>query len=537
MNDYLLILLAVLATSGRVLGLVLLSIVTGWFLAYGAIKGRIFEIIYLSIIEVFESVPVISFFPIVLIIFVDRIGGALGVELAADFLVFTAVVWNIWMAEYQSFKTIPREMLEVAENYRLGLLARMRNVYIPFSLPRIAANIFPSVSDGFFYITLSEVFAVGTRYYTAFGVGSVLDRFAEEGDSSGIYATVLILGAVIVAIIAMLRRYSAYVVSKYTLDTDVPVMRRGRFSLRQTSRALSAVARNPFARLAGYYRRAPRRGYFEKRERGMDVWRYVIASAGLLVLSLIIYASYIVVVGVPGSTWLQLLSETPLMLLYLLVDYARVAVIVAIVFVFSILLGYYFAMHYRSETVGVPLLQTLSAYPAPIYFPFIFVAAEPGLQKIMGGYTSDVFVVLLGFISTFYYLFYSFWMGIKAMPAEYFDLMRNMKMGFFRKLRSVILPSTFPYLISGITSTVNSIWGGLIIGEYWPGIYGHSTLQVQTGLMKFIDISTADGKITLAAWASVLFGVVIIIYSLLFTRKMMNLAKSRYVAEEGIFAA
>ena len=63
-----------------------------------------------------------SIFPIVLVIFITNVGGELGVELAADFLVFTAVVWNLWLGEYQAFKTIPKEMVEVADNYNYSLL-------------------------------------------------------------------------------------------------------------------------------------------------------------------------------------------------------------------------------------------------------------------------------------------------------------------------------------------------------------------------------------------------------------------------------
>ena len=126
MNQIVIIILASLASLGRVFLTIGLSIITGWFLGYIATKNRIVENVYLSIIEVFESVPVISFFPIVLIFFVYKIGGYLGIELAVDFLVFTAVVWNIWVGIYQAFKTIPQDFLEVAENYRLGFLRKMR---------------------------------------------------------------------------------------------------------------------------------------------------------------------------------------------------------------------------------------------------------------------------------------------------------------------------------------------------------------------------------------------------------------------------
>ncbi|EQD27858.1 binding-protein-dependent transport system inner membrane component, partial [mine drainage metagenome] len=240
MNETIVIFLSVLATAGRVLGLVLLSIVTGWFLSYAAIKGKLFENIFVSVSEVFESVPVISFFPIVLILFITRVGGELGVELAADFLVFTAVVWNIWIAEYQAFKTIPREMVEVGENYRLGFFSILRQIYIPFSIPRIVANLFPSISDGFFYITVSEVFSIGLTTYVTFGIGSEMESLIVAGNLDGIILAFVFLAAIILVIIYFLRRFSNYAVAKYTVDTDSPVIRRGRFSFKNTTRRLSA---------------------------------------------------------------------------------------------------------------------------------------------------------------------------------------------------------------------------------------------------------------------------------------------------------
>ncbi len=541
MNDIVLITLAVLATAGRVLGLILFSIVSGWFLAYAAIRGRIFENIYIAVIEVFESVPVISFFPIVLVVFITRIGGALGVELAADFLVFTAVVWNIWMGEYQAFKTVPKEMLEVTENYRMGILSKMRYLLIPFSVPRIAANLFPSVSDGFFYITVSEVFAIGVHSYQTLGVGSVLDSFAASNNVIGIDLSLLILGIIIGIIIAGLRKFSEYAVSKYTLDTDAPIIRRGRLNVKQTTRVLSEIATNPFKRLAVYYRFRNEGNRsepdYEKKSSGEKYGRYVWAGVGIVLLSLILYASVSAILTVKPAQWKILEDYTPGLLWDLLYDYARVLTIVLVSLVISIFLGYYLAVNKRAEKAGVPIIQVFSAYPAPVYFPFLYILTIPFVFRTFGPATNELYVLFLGFISTFYYVFYSFWMGVKALPSEYWEVMKNMNLGFFKKMRMIVLPSTFPYMISGISSTINSAWGGLMIGEYWPDIYGSHTLSIHTGLMKVIDVATNNGDIMLAAWASFIFGIVVVIYSILFTRRMMDLARKRYVAEEGIFAA
>ncbi len=539
MNEYIFIILAVLATGGRVIGLILLSILSGWLLAYAAIKSKIFENLFISFIEVFESVPVISFFPIVLIIFVDRIGGPLGVEFAADFLVFTAVVWNIWMGQYQAYKTIPSEMVEVTENYNFSLWMKLRNVYIPFSIPRIVANLFPSISDGFFYITVSEVFTIGITSYSTFGVGSPIDKFAADGNFRMLIVTFLALGIFVILLIELVRRIGNHAVAKYTIDTDSPIIKRGKARIRQTSRFSAIVSQNTLGKLASYTRVRKGPGDLEELYSKEKKNGKIGIIAGVIVLAIFAYIMYsiiIFVMSVSGSEWSYLFSQTPSLLYGLLIDYIRVLIITGASIAFAFTLGYLLATRRKAEAVGVPIIQTFSSYPVPAYFPFIFLGIYPIFTSVFGSQAEEGIVLLLGFIATFYYVFYSFWMGIKAMPAEYNEIMKNLDMGFFKKMRYVIIPSTFPYLISGISSTINSAWGGLEIGEYWPDIAGGKTLEIHTGLMKTIDVATRSGNIALAGWASFLFAIIVAIYSILFTRKMMDLARKKYVAEEGIYS-
>ncbi len=541
MTGVLILVLAVLATAVRVLGLILLSVVSGWFLAYETITNKKFENIFIASIEVFESVPVIAFFPVVLILFVVGIGGSHGVELAVDFLVFTAVVWNIWMGEYQAFKTVPREMVEVTENFRFTFFERLRYLYIPFSVPRIAANIFPSVADGFFYITVSEVFVIGAHTFQVFGIGLYLNQFVLAGQWNDVATLLVILAVVIVIIVVLMREFSRYAVSKFTIDTDMPIVRRGRLNIRESLRSSAVASVNPLNKLAKYnrVRRVSRRVqqdiYYE--EKSEKKYGYILGIIGILLLAFLVYGIYRIVSGVAFSEWIYLFSITPRLLFDLLLDYARVGVIVAVSFVFSIFVGYYLAVNRKAEAAGIPLIESISAYPVPTYFPFIFLAASPFVFSLFGGLANEVFVLFLGFMSTFYYVFYSFWMGVKAMPSEYSELMKNLNLTFFQKMKLIIMPSTFPYLISGVSSTINSAWGGLMIGEFWPSIIGDKTLTVSNGLMKVIDVATSTGNMDVAAWGSFLFGIIVAVYSILFTRRMMDLARTKYVAEEGIYAA
>jgi NitT/TauT family transport system permease protein len=540
MNQVIIIQLATLATIGRVLGLIMLSIILGWFLAYASIKSKIFENIYISTIAAMESVPVITFFPVVLIIFVYRIGGYLGTELAADFLVFTAVVWNIWVAQYQSFKTIPSDLLEVSENYEFGFFKKLRHLYIPFSLPKIAANLFPSFADALFYITVSEVFTVGTTSFHVFGIGYVLPMLIAEGKWNLVYIGLATLAAWVSALTLIFRFYSRYAVAKYGLDTMTPVRRRGRINLMRSSERWNSLT-GPMKRLSRFFvsiAKVPlpvRQPVSKRWERLRKSTKYLILSASAFILVLISWEIASFVISIPLNYWSFLFFHTPLILYNLSIDYIRVAIIAVISLVLSITLGYILAIRQRIASFLLPIIQIISAFPAPIYFPIVFFLTYKYVMISPIG--TELYIIFLGFISTFYYVFYSFWMGVQAIPVEFWEIMNNYEMGFFTKMRKVILPATFPYLIAGLSSTIDSAWGGLMIGEYWPNIYDGQSLIAKAGLMKLLDIYTYEGNIGLAAWSSLVFAIIVVLFSIFFTTKMMNLARKKYVIEEGVYAA
>lgn len=533
----LLIALAALASTARVLALIGASIVTGWFLGYLAVKSKAFENAYTSLIGIFESVPVFSFFPVVLVFFVSGIGGYLGVELAADFLVFTAVVWNIWIGIYQAFKTVPQEMVEVAENIKLGFWGKMRQLYIPFSIPRIAANILPSFADGFFYITVSEVFSVGSSQYQVFGIGSVMAELAAEGAAAYMAFALGVLGAVVAAAIYGFREFADYAAAKYAIDSALPVRR-----MRVPPPWLGKAVRGPLARLARYTARLQRRrptpippmSYGREYDK---ILRPIGAAAAAVVAAAVIYGAADVVVHTPAAVWASLLAQIPRTLKALLYDYGRVAAVSSLAMAVAVTLGYYLATRHKVERIVVPAVQVFAAYPAPVYFPFIFSATYPLLYGALGYYANELYVILLGFISTFYYVFYGFWMGLKAMPHEVWELMDNLRLSYWKRLRHVVIPATMPYLVAGLSSTINSAWGGLAIGEYWPDIVAGRTLEVHDGLMRLIVLATNSGDIALASWASLIFGIVVVLFSVLFTRRLMDLARSKYIVEEAIYAA
>ncbi len=535
--------LATLASLGRVLALILVSIVSGWFLSYFAIKSRKFESIYVAFVNIFESIPVIGFLPIVLIVFISGLGGTLGVEVAADFLVFDAIVWNIWIGQYQAFKTVPQHLTEVSENYDFGWWGKMKSLYIPFSYPRVSSDIFPSFADALFYIMVSEVFAVGITSYKVFGIGTLIVQATSAGDLNSVYECLGVLAIGVVVITMTFSNFSKHAVAKYGLNTPTEIKRHVRY-WRPHIRRWRPTA-NPTFQFSRYTTKM--KTGTESIQMAMTRVRashsfersgkYIGTSIALLFLIFIGYSSIQVILSVPHSQWINYFAQTPNLLYQMGIDYIRVLAVTVASLVFAISLGYYLTVHRRVSIASLPIIQTISAFPAPAYFPLVFAATAPFLAHNLSFAETEIFVMILCFLGTFYYVFFGFWVGVRAIPVEFLELTQNYKIGFFTKMRRIIMPATFPYLVTGLSSTINSAWGGLAVAEYWPHIYGNQTLQVHTGMMKIISASMVNGDMGLAAWTSLLFAIVVGIYSIFFTRNLMDLARKKYVIEEGIYAA
>jgi NitT/TauT family transport system permease protein len=543
--------LATLATVGRIFGLIGLSIGSGWLLGYGAVKNRKFENAYVPLVNVLESIPVIGFLPLVLVAFVLTFPGTFGVELAVDFLVFDAVSWNIWIGIYQAFKTVPEHLLEVSDNYNFSILKKLRDLYIPHSIPRITSNIFSSFADAFFYISVSEVFTAGVATArvcpggtcATFGIGTLITNYTAAGDYTGVFYALLSVAIAVIVVTFSLSRLSRWAVAKYGVDTPGVIRRyagRWRGRIATPWRAFRGQTQTFW----GYASRVRGNRGEDAVERSHQYWGKIAKYAALLLVALvvayIVYRAVGLITSVPATTWYGFFKETPQLLEYVGADYIRVSVIALASLGLAVFVGYFLATHHRAGDALLPVIQVFAAFPAPTYFPLVFIATVPILENTLPFLYTEIYIFLLGFLSCFYYVFFDFWIGVQAIPGEFTEVVENHQIRFLTKMRRVIFPASLPYLITGISSTINSAWAGIAIGEFWPNIAPGTSargLQAPFGMMYYISSNISKGAIAPAAYVSLLFAIVVAIYGIAFTRNLMDLARKKYVVEEGIFAA
>jgi len=544
--------LATLATVGRIFALIGIAIFTGHLLAYAAIKSRNFENVYVPLVNVFESIPVIGFLPLVLVAFVLTFHGSIGIELAVDFLVFDAVAWNVWIGIYQAFKTVPLHLVEVSDNYNMSFWKKMTTLFVPHSIPRVTSNIFSSFADAFFYISVSEVFTAGAATAnlcprgtcSTFGIGTLISQYTTSGDYVGVYYCLISVAVAVIAVTVVLSRLSKWAIAKFGVDTPGVIKRyAGRWRGRLVTSPWRAFRNqtNVFRGYASRLRPTPREGRPEAGgAKRVNVAKYAGISVAVAVLALLVYASAKVVASVSAQTWYGFFRETPQLLEYVGADYVRVSLIALASLALAVTVGYLLATHRRAGDAALPVVQVLAAFPAPTYFPLLFIATLPFLEHALPTLYTEVYIFILGFLSCFYYVFFDFWIGVLAIPSEFVEVTQNYRLPFLTRMRRVILPASLPYMITGLSSTINSAWAGIAIGEYWPNLapqVAPNGLQVKFGMMYYISSNMAVGQIGAAAYVSLLFAIVVAIYGIAFTRNLMDLARKKYVVEEGIFAA
>src|SRR5580658_1134581 len=171
------------------------TLVYGYVAAYNPRAERFM----IPLLDVLQSIPVLSFLPGVMLAMVALFPGRqLGVELGAILLIFTGQVWNMAFSFYASLKSIPKDMREAATIYRFSWWQRFTQMELPFSAIGLVWNSMMSVAGGWFALMVCEMFVLGPRDFRLPGLGSYLQTAASAGDTTSMLWGVVTMVAVIV---------------------------------------------------------------------------------------------------------------------------------------------------------------------------------------------------------------------------------------------------------------------------------------------------------------------------------------------------
>jgi NitT/TauT family transport system permease protein len=130
--------------------------------------------ILLPIADILQSVPVLAFFPVVAAFFVANNA----FELAAVFVIFLSMLWNIVFPVVSGLQTIPDDVKSAALVFNVRGFRKFRYITLPALFPFIVTGSLLAWAQGWTIVIVAEVLHTyiphGTAAQDLLGLGSLL---------------------------------------------------------------------------------------------------------------------------------------------------------------------------------------------------------------------------------------------------------------------------------------------------------------------------------------------------------------------------
>ncbi|QKS01204.1 ABC transporter permease subunit [Sphingomonas sp. CL5.1] len=504
-----------LRTTLRMFAALAASLVFTFVVATLAAKSRRAEMVIVPALDILQSVPILGFLTFTVTFFMGLFPARqLGVELAAIFAIFTSQAWNMAFSFYQSLRSVPGDLEEVAQGFALSPWRRFIRLELPFATPALVWNAMMSMSGGWFFVVASEAISVGNTRIMLPGIGSYLALAIEHQDFRHVGWAVAAMAVVILLYDQLVFRPVVVWADRFRFEQTASahrprswaydLFRRTRllpviFSpLTGLGRALMALDRRPAPRL----RKSPRAAG------GGWLWTALVAAAvGWAVWLIVTYVSRHLALGdVLGAFGLGLVTML------------RVLVLIALASVIWVPIGVWIGLRPRWAERLQPVAQFLAAFPANVLFPFAVIAI------VHWRLSPDIWLSPLMVLGTQWYILFNVIAGASAIPNDLREAAGMFGVKGWQWWRSLAIPGIFPYYVTGALTASGGSWNASIVAELVT--WGDRKLEA-TGLGAYIAQATADGDFPRVTLGIAVMSIFVIGFNRLLWRPLYAFADRR----------
>jgi NitT/TauT family transport system permease protein len=473
----------------------------------------------IPLLDVLQSIPVLSFLPGVMLAMAALFPGRqLGVELGAVLLIFTGQVWNMAFSFYASLKSIPREMREAATIYRFNWWQRFIQIELPFATIGLVWNSMMSVAGAWFFLMACEQFSD----FRLPGLGSYLQTAADNGDTRSIFLGILTMVAVIVLIDQFVWRPVIAWAEKFKMEqvesTNAPTSWVLDFLQRSRGVALfrKRAIRPLREQMVHYFARQHETRAESSSESKAILWMWRVV--GVAALGAIGYAVVRVVMILTGLH----ASEFHELGIGLLATFLRVNLTLVLGALWTIPVGVAIGFNPRLARIAQPLAQIAASVPATALFPVVLLV----LIRLGGGLGLGSIVLLL--LGTQWYILFNVIAGAIAIPTDLKEAADVFGIRGWERWRKLILPGIFPFLVTGMVTASGGAWNASIVAEYFH-FKGQTYSTVGVGAM--ISAATDAKNFDLLLAGTIALAAVVVTTNRLVWRRLYRLAETRFKLE------
>ncbi len=521
-----LIIIDLLSSWSRMLIALGLSIVFSLAIGITAARNKKAESIIIPLLDVFQSIPILGFFPLVILGIVDAIPSypAIGVNLAVIILIFTSMSWNIAFGVYEAVRSIPQDYVDLSSISKSSTWNRITSLYIPASLSRIAYNVQTSWAVGLFYLISSEILTLGSKNLAVqYGIGVAIVKYATEKEwANYAYAIIALIIMVVIWQFVFLREFSLWserykFVEEPRGEQKDPLMK---FYSWVNHRSISKLFLYTHGK--GVTRFTSSLSLFRR------AWKYVVA----IIVALFVLLDYSAIMAIPSAfshlpTFAHIASDEEEVAVALGYSFVRVWYVYFLCILVGVPSGIAIALNTKAYAAAVPILEVVASIPAPALLPVIVVALHE---------ESEAVAAVIIFLGMFWYIIFNVMAGIRTLPAELFELKKMFQISNIKAWRNVYLPSVATAFVTGSITAIGAAWNTLIVAEYFqvaaltPGGSPTVETQVAQGIGKTIAIATDKSPpdfltLTLAILSMT---VLIVVFNLTVWRRVYHYTTKKY---------
>ncbi len=491
------------------------TLVYGYIAAYNARAERFM----IPLLDVLQSIPVLSFLPPVMMAMVALFPGRqLGVEAGAILLIFTGQVWNMTFSFYASLKNIPSEMREAAKVYGFSWWQRFIQMELPFAAIGLVWNSMMSVAGGWFFLMACEMFMLGPRDFRLPGLGSYLQTAASTGDTPSILWGIATMIAVIVLLDQFVWRPVIAWAEKFKVEQvpSLEVPKSWVLSLFQHSRALAQIRNKTIQPIGERLLMHYAHDHTGKQNHPSAQWKTWLTR--VLALAVLAGTGWGMVRAAMLLAGLQR-AELREAGLGLGVTFLRVNLALLLGALWAVPAGVAIGFNPRLARIAQPLAQIAASVPATALFPVVLLL----LIRVGGGLGIGSIALLL--LGTQWYIFFNVIAGAIAIPTDLKECCSVFRVRGFDRWKRLILPGIFPYLVTGLITASGGAWNASIVAEYF-----HFKGQTYTtlGLGATISQATDSGNFNLLLAATIMMAATVVTINRLVWRRLYTLAGTRF---------
>ncbi len=486
----------------------LLSLIATFGIGTLAAKSRYAERIIIPLIDILQSIPILGFLSIGIPVFLKLFPNSFwGPECAAILTIFTSQAWNMILSFYQSLKSIPESMQEVAQVFELNSWQRFWRIEVPFAMPGLLWNTMLSLSAGWFFVVGSEAFIYNGNEILLPGIGSYIAHAVDLSDTAALNKALVAMLIVITIYDQIIFRPMIAWAQKFNLSGD--------HRTSQSSWLLRIINKSSIWQLFNYLNFGTARKHKKtktirlKAEVKHYIWQVFVLIASLVLVWLAYHHLYQQVHLSQIAHIIKLGAWTML----------RVFCMIILCCLVWVPIGVYIGLRPRLALRVQPFIQFLAAFPTNLLFPLVV-----GLI-VKYNLNINIWAAPLLVLGTQWYILFNVIAGTMTLPESLHDVAALLRVRDLLWWRSLIIPGIFPHLLTGVISAAGGAWNASILAEALS--WGSHSFYAN-GIGAYIAYTQSHGQVIEMALGIIIMCAYVLLINRILWQPLYRLSQKRF---------